>query len=499
MRPLAAGGIGCDMAAARRVLVLSLVGLLLSCKPQGKHEEGTTAGADKTEAGTASARPSLSSADQKRREARLKWNLATLVGDYEKKGVRDPKWNQDAITALKLLAKARAYGPQEVSGFPEDVGTASRAAVEAGCTDPLIRYVYARFGLPTRDTNEIAAFFKEVSWSLASSEYSSLRKFYGGLRAAEAQYRISGYFGSGNQGSVEAWKLFRFAHQQLDKFLTDKTAPVEEVDDACHEYFHLAGRITGDLQAVFGTTEAALLANWSKASVAHLIRGEFYVQYAWVNRGSGFANTVTPEGWKGFQERLAVGEEALAQAWKLNPQDARIANTMLDLELGQGKGRGRMEQWFQRAMDKHPDNYDACSKKLYYLEPKWYGSAEEMLRFGRECVDSETWIGYVPLVLREAHDSLAIYVEKDKRSAYWKQPEVWPDLKASFEKFFQLNPDATRWRHNYARYAYWCEQWDDLNEQLKLLGEINYEFFGGPDEFEKMAALAKKHERITAK
>jgi len=34
---------------------------------------------------------------------------------------------------------------------------------------------------------------------------------------------------------------------------------------------------------------------------------------------------------------------------------------------------------------------------------------------------------------------------------------------------------------------------------LKLLGEINYEFFGGPDEFEKMAALAKKHEKITAK
>jgi len=177
------------MAAARRVLVLSLVGLLLSCKPQGKHDEGTTAGADKTEAGTASARPSLSSAEQKRREARLKWNLATLVGDYEKKGVRDPKWNQDAIRALKLLAKARAYGPKEVSGFPEDVATASRAAVEAGCTDPLIRYVYARFGLPTRDTNEIAAFFKEVSWSLASSGEGGSR-FPGQLRGKGQAFRL---------------------------------------------------------------------------------------------------------------------------------------------------------------------------------------------------------------------------------------------------------------------------------------------------------------------
>src|SRR5258708_13892357 len=182
LRLLAGGGIGCDMAAARRVLVLSLVGLVLSGKPQGKHDEGTTAGADKTEAGTSSARPSLSSAEQKRREARLKWNLATLVGDYEKIGVRDPKWNQDAITALKLLAKARAYGPQEVSGFPEDVGTAARAAVEAGCTDPLIRYVYARFGLPTRDTNEIPASFKDVSGDLTPSQYSIIRKFYASLK-----------------------------------------------------------------------------------------------------------------------------------------------------------------------------------------------------------------------------------------------------------------------------------------------------------------------------
>ena len=490
---------GCDMAAARRVLVLSLVGLVLSCKPQGKHDEGTTAGADKTETGAASARPSLSSAERKRREARLKWNLATMVGDYEMKGVRDPKWNQDAIRALKLLARARAYGPQEVRGFPEDVATAARAAVEAGCTDPLIRYVYLRFGPATRDTNEIAALFKEVSADLTRSEYSSLRKFYGSLRAAEAQYRVSGYRGSWSLGKWEAWRLFKLAHFQLDKFLTDKTVPVEEVYDACHDCFDLASRVTGDLQALFASTEADLLTNWSKTCVAHLIRGEFYVRYAWAKRGGGFANTVTPEGWKGFQDRLAVAEEALAQAWKLNPQDARIANAMLDLELAQGKDRDRMEQWFQKAMDKHPDNYDACSKKLRYLEPKWYGSPEEMLRFGRECVDSETWIGYVPLVLRDAHESLANYVEKDRRPAYWKQPEVWPDLKASFEKFFQLNPDATRWRHNYARYAYWCEQWDELNEQLKLLGEINYEFFGGTDEFEKMSTLAKKHEKTTAK
>ena len=41
-----------------------------------------------------------------------------------------------------------------------------------------------------------------------------------------------------------------------------------------------------------------------------------------------------------------------------------------------------MEEWFRRAMKADPGNYSACSSKLYYLEPKWHGSEEEMLAFG---------------------------------------------------------------------------------------------------------------------
>jgi hypothetical protein len=83
-------------------------------------------------------------------------------------------------------------------------------------------------------------------------------------------------------------------------------------------------------------------------------------------------------------------------------------------------------------------------------------------------------------------------VEKPDQKKYWKDPEVWADIKSSFEKFFQLYPNETGWRHNYARYAYRCEQWDDLNKLIPLLGNVNYEYFGGKQEFEKMVALAKK-------
>ncbi len=68
-----------------------------------------------------------------------------------------------------------------------------------------------------------------------------------------------------------------------------------------------------------------------------------------------------------------------------------------------------------------------------------------------------------------------------------------PDIKASFERFFELNPGATGYYHNYALYAYRAEQWDKLNELLPKLEPVNYSFFGGKEEFDKMVQIAREH------
>ena len=182
------------------------------------------------------------------------------------------------------------------------------------------------------------------------------------------------------------------------------------------------------------------------------------MDYAWQGRGAAYAFKVTDQAWELFAERLVEAEKALTKAWELNPRDERIARQMISVELGQGKGRPRMERWFERAADLNPNYYEAFHAKLYYLEPKWHGSPEEMLQFGQQCVNSKRWGGRVPLILLDAHDSLAKYLPKDEQAAYWKQPEVWRDIKEALEKFLTLNPEETRWRRNYALYAYRAEQ-----------------------------------------
>jgi hypothetical protein len=97
--------------------------------------------------------------------------------------------------------------------------------------------------------------------------------------------------------------------------------------------------------------------------------------------------------------------------------------------------------------------------------------------------------------LQEGHRQLATWYEqsgKGKKDDYWKQPGVWEDCKASFEAFFANNPGGIGWRHNYALAAYKCEKWDDLRKQIKLLGPVNYSYFGGKEAFDEMVRKAEE-------
>src|SRR5438874_1987535 len=116
-----------------RFLCLCFVLLFSGCKPSGNtgkgiNGEGATAGSTLSK--------TVSPAERKKREARLKWNMDTLVGDYNKKGTRNSKWDRVAKEALVTFARVRAYGPEQVRGFPTNVAALANEAVRAGCSDP---------------------------------------------------------------------------------------------------------------------------------------------------------------------------------------------------------------------------------------------------------------------------------------------------------------------------------------------------------------------------
>jgi hypothetical protein len=199
-----------------------------------------------------------------------------------------------------------------------------------------------------------------------------------------------------------------------------------------------------------------------------IFKGKFYTEWAWEARGDDTADKVTRPGWKFFAERLQVAEETLTKAYEMDPADPAAATEMLSVELGQGKGNDVMEKWFKRAMEADPDNYTACYSKLYYLEPKWHGSPKEMLDFANECLRSGNYRGRLPMILADAHNSLAAYLPQ--KEIYFADPAVWRDIQRVYEPFLRVKPDDTFDRSAYCRYACWSGQWAVAAKQFEILG-----------------------------
>jgi len=424
-------------------------------------------------------------------QQRLAWNLKTLVEPYEKAGHANAKWDEPAKRALTEFARVRAKVTATNEFGLAIISTNVALAVAAGCDDPMVKYLFVRFTLDQTNSKEVFLdSYCKTARDMRESTYPPIRKFYSALWALRQAFYA---FGTNSPKHSYGGEMARLLVSNLLPGLSDPTMPAREAYDIANETIEVFNGDTNYYQQVYSIIGKPLAEGWPDAYTTWLWKGRACIHLAWTARGKGWANSVTDEGWKLFDERLAAAEEALQHAWKLYPKDKQICHEMMTVMLGQGGGRQRMEVWFNRAMELDPNDIDACKDKLYYLEPKWHGSEEAQLAFGRECVRSKTWGGKVPLALLDAHVFIQGHLDKSEQTNYWKQPGVWPDVHAAFDRFFELNPDATSWYHNYAWHAYHAEQWAKLNELIPKLGPINYDYFGGKPEFEKMLKLAKEH------
>jgi hypothetical protein len=423
----------------------------------------------------------------------LAWNLKTTVDAYNKIGTKNTVWDDSARRCLTAFSHSRA---RDLTNEPwnQVVSTNAAAAVDAGCTDPLITYLYIRFAFPqTNSKVEFARRYYETAKTMNASAYPVVRKFYATVRAIEQYY--AAYDTQKNlQARDESYGLLVTLLVQVEQLLDDKTIPQREAAEAADFALVVAGRTDFHNKTMFyDAIQRSLMKNAPDSYLPWYLKGSHCVELAWNARGDGFANTVTPEGWESMKTNLVVAREALERAWKLNPKEPNIALQMMSVNLGQGSDRKEMEVWFDRVMELDTNSYRACWSKEQYLEPKWYGSDEEAVEFGRECVRSSKWGGHVPLILVLAHNDINGRLSGSAKVDYWKQPEVWPDMNSAYVRFFELNPEETQLYGDYALHAYQAEQWAALNEILPKLTSTNFERFGGKAEFDKMIRLAKEH------
>jgi len=435
--------------------------------------------------------PNIVESSDEIKQERLLWNLKTLVDAYEHGGHTDPAWDDFAKQSLTEFARIRANQLDPNEAWWDLVATNAEAAVKVGCTDPMVKYLFIKFALPqTNKPNTFADAFCQTALDMQNSSYPSIRKFYA---AAAAVDQMCFTYGT-NVGAQSVFaQVLPLMNQNLTPALRDKTMPPEEALDAAQRALTLMSGNNAQYLKEYQLVEKPLFDNWPNASATWLFKGNSYVDMAWRARGGGYADKVNDQGWKTFFADLAIAENALTNAWSVNTNDERIAIQMLRVAEGAQRNRDEMELWFQRAMADDPNCYEACQKKLHYLYPQWYGSRDDMIAFGHECVGSTNWGGSVPLILTDAHWEYWLYInDPQEKTNYWRLPDVWPDIKASYARFFQLNPQAAGYYKNYAWFAYNCEQWDIFNGLVPKVRAGDYYYFGGKDEFDKMVQGARE-------
>jgi len=160
------------------------------------------------------------------KQQRLEWNLKTLVEPYEHAGYTNSKWDTSATLALTEFARSRASVMDINEPVAEIIATNAAAAVQAGCDDPMVNYLYIKFAMD--QTNSKEAFvkaFSKMAKEMNQSSYPPIRKFYAAARTLDQIFYSYGT-NSPNQ-SVET-DIMPLLRDSLNATLADKTMPAQE-------------------------------------------------------------------------------------------------------------------------------------------------------------------------------------------------------------------------------------------------------------------------------
>lgn len=421
----------------------------------------------------------------------LTWERKTTVEAYKTFGIRDPKWDADATACLEPLALDSSDNNEGRSSNFYTQQDAGRRAIEKGCSDPLVRHAYNVTRMTQRMWDSLDCYTKqsEIVKLMRDSRYHMLRKAFVEIWTAKAAKELSG-----DQRTEAAQNDFGTCLENARKLfvqsVSDKEIPPDRIVDLGKFLIETASD-GDDREQVLGWALDGLTREQRVSAPILALAVSIYTSYAWDARGTGYADTVTAQGWALMEKRLKIAENCGEQAFIADPYIRATPLGMMSVELGQNKGLKRLDVWFNRGVALNPNDYELHSSYLYYLEPKWHGSEEKMLNFVMVVNAQKNWKAGLPLLLADMHRSLSRY--EDKASVYFQRPEVWKDINGCYEEFLRRYPNAAFERSEYLRLAAYANQLAVAKEQLRILGKnVQLKAFTSGAEMQRVMTLLQQ-------
>jgi hypothetical protein len=412
--------------------------------------------------------------EQRYRE-RLEWNRKTLGQAYDKIGKRSPRWDEPARAALDLVARMFSQQQDPVI-IPDNIHSLAKKAVEAGCDDPMILYLYARTsdGPLMPSPAEYSRRLSAAADAMAASRYSPYRRAAAQRYAAEVEI---------SKNATQAGR--RNVERRLDSVLDLLPVSVAEDprtvawDEGWYNLLHgVVGMYyrlgVGDHKAALDRVDARLAKVPGIEALRLLLKGRILITWGWDARTNAFAPAVSEEQFRTFHARVEQARAALNAAWAAKPGEPHVATQMLEVEKDIGGGdRQAMETWFERAMQTDGNDYSACLTKLDWLDPKWYGdeSGDEMMAFGKACRATGNWWSKITLLAADAHWRHACKLEPVERETYLKRPDVWSEIQAVYDEYLKHCGFDHAARCKYATIGYFGRHYTEAHTQFEAVGK----------------------------
>ena len=134
-----------------------------------------------------------------------------------------------------------------------------------------------------------------------------------------------------------------------------------------------------------------LLEKWVKqrpnSVTPRVALGWFYNNYGWKARGSGFADTVSDEGWRLLAERENSGRKILEDAQSLPEKCPEWFRAMMSIAVAESWNSDQMNALFERAIAFEPDYFYYYQLRAESFLPKWGGQADDAARFAASMAD----------------------------------------------------------------------------------------------------------------
>lgn len=116
---------------------------------------------------------------------------------------------------------------------------------------------------------------------------------------------------------------------------------------------------------------------------ARVALSSIYLHYAWKARGDGYADTVTEEGWRGFNERIHLAKEVLHDSMALG-KDAEWYLTLQMVGREDGIELQGQKILFDQAVAFEPGYQYFYRAVAEMLMPRWFGEQGDIARFAEQ-------------------------------------------------------------------------------------------------------------------